>query len=225
MKLKVIALGLVASAVLASCSGGGNQGGETTPPTTGADTVAKVEQTVDPVQTEVEKTTYNVSVEESKVAWLGKKVIGDDSHNGEIKLSTGSLELAEGKLVGGEFVVDMASMTCLDLEDEAYNAKLIGHLKADDFFGVDSFPTAKLVIKSVAGDTATADLTIRDKTNEVSFPATVSVDSNGVSAEGKLVIDRSQFDVKYGSSSFFDDLKDKAIANEIELTIAVKANK
>ena len=90
------------------------------------------------------ESTNNVNVAESKVTWFGKKVTGE--HSGTIKLASGALEFKNDKLVGGSFEMDMNSIENTDLENQEYNQKLVGHLKSDDFFGVESHPKASLVI-------------------------------------------------------------------------------
>lgn len=220
MNLRVITLGLVSTSLfLASCGSGEKP--VDNKPTTEVSTTPETPVVEEVVATAV---SYMVSVNDSKVEWKGTKKIGG-GHNGEIKLSKGTVEVTGGKISGGEFEVDMASMTCLDIEDAEMNGKLIGHLKAPDFFAVDSFPTASVVIKSVEGETLTADLTIRGITNEVAFPATVTEDENGVTGEATLVFDRTKYKSQYGSESFFPDLGDKIINNEIELKISVKGTK
>lgn len=156
-----------------------------------------------------------VKTETSSVTWKGYKVTG--SHVGTIALKQGSLEFKEGALIGGEFIMDMASIENTDLEGE-YKGKFEGHLKSDDFFGVATYPTAKLVfnkVKSTGKNSyeVTGDLTIKDKTNPVTFEISVY----GNKATASLKIDRTLYGVKYGSASFFDDLKDKAIYDEFDL--------
>lgn len=161
-----------------------------------------------------------IDIEKSKITWNGKKVTGE--HSGHIHFKSGSLQFKGNNLTGGEFGVDMSSITCTDIENEEYNAKLVGHLKSDDFFGVDKFPTSKLVLTSVKkkGDSYSikGDLTIKDKTNPVEFEAK----ANGSTFTGKMVIDRSKFDVRYGSGTFFDNLGDKTIYDDFELQFDVK---
>ena len=82
-----------------------------------------------------QETTINA--EESSIHWLGKKVTGQ--HEGSISLKSGTINMIDGAVTGGNFVVDMASMSCTDLSEE-YAGKLIGHLKSDDFFGVEAHP-------------------------------------------------------------------------------------
>jgi polyisoprenoid-binding protein YceI len=161
-----------------------------------------------------------VDAAKSSIAWLGKKVTGE--HSGTINLKEGSLTFKGKKLTGGSFVVDMTSLTSTDLTGE-YQGKLNGHLKADDFFGTDKYPTSKLVFKKIADKgngiyNVTGDLTIKDVTNPINFVLTV----NGGSATTALKIDRTKFGIKYGSGSFFDSLGDKAIADEFELTVNLK---
>lgn len=165
--------------------------------------------------TPIEDGTKEVKVESSSVTWKGYKVTG--SHMGHIALKEGSLDFKDDKLVGGEFVIDMSSIENSDLEGE-YKAKLEGHLKSDDFFGVETYPAAKLVftkVKSTGKNSyeVTGDLTIKGKTNPVTFDMSIY----GNKATANVKIDRTKFDVRYGSTSFFDDLKDKAIYDEFDL--------
>ena len=162
----------------------------------------------------------NVDVTTSNIHWLGEKVTGQ--HEGNLSLKSGSLILTDGEVTGGSFVVDMNSMTCTDLEGE-YAGKLIGHLKSDDFFGVENFPEATLIFTAVEAKgngvyAVTGDFTIKGKTNPASFDLTVN--DNGATA--KVVIDRSKYDIRYGSNTFFDNLGDKAIYNEFKLDVTLK---
>jgi polyisoprenoid-binding protein YceI len=139
------------------------------------------------------------------------------SHYGTVALKSGHLEFNEGKLTGGEFEVDMTSIEVGDLEGE-YKGKLEGHLKSDDFFGIDKFPTAKLVfnkVKSTGKNSyeVSGDLTVKGKTAPVTFELSVY----GNKATANVKIDRTKYDIRYGSPSFFDDLKDKAIYDEFDL--------
>jgi len=171
--------------------------------------------------------TFKVNTEKSKVAWEGKKVGG--KHNGFIKIKSGALVFTQNALSGGTFVMDMNSITNTDLEGEM-NAKLVGHLKSDDFFGVATYPTASYVIKSVKKNddgtlTISGDMTIKNKTNPVELSAIVSVKGGSLVGKAKIVIDRSKFDVRYGSKSFFNDLGDSYIHDEFELTVDLSASK
>ena len=156
-----------------------------------------------------------IKTENSKLVWKGYKVTG--SHHGVISIKSGYLTFNEDKLTGGEFTINMSTITNTDLEGD-YKEKLEGHLKSDDFFGVEKFPTASLIftnVKSTGKNSyeVTGDLTIKGKTETVSFELSVY----GSKANASLKVDRSKFDVRYGSTSFFDGLKDKAIYDEFDL--------
>jgi polyisoprenoid-binding protein YceI len=168
---------------------------------------------------------YTVDVQKSKVKWLGTKVTG--KHNGTILIKSGEMSVKNDKISSGTFVIDMNSIVNEDLTDAGYNQKLVGHLKSDDFFGVATYPDAKLVVtKATAFKNNQADvrgdLTIKNKTNSILFTVTKSGDKY----IAKITIDRSKFDVKYGSNSFFENLGDKAISDEfnldVELVVATK---
>jgi polyisoprenoid-binding protein YceI len=153
----------------------------------------------------------------SKISWVGKKVTGQ--HEGTINFLDGLLTFKSNKLVAGTFTVDMKSISTTDLTGE-YKDKLDGHLKADDFFGVDKFPTASLVFKKITPVNATtytivADLTIKGKMNPVTF--TLVTSATGASADVK--INRAKYDVQYGSETFLGSLGDKAIYDDFDLKI------
>lgn len=165
--------------------------------------------------TNIEDGTVEVKVETSSVTWKGYKVTG--SHKGKIALKEGELTFKEGKLTGGEFVIDMSTIENTDMEGE-YKTKLEGHLKSEDFFGVEKYPTALLTFKNVKSTgknsyEVVGDLTIKDITKPVTFELSVY----GNKATANVKIDRTKFDVRYGSTSFFDDLQDKAIYDEFDL--------
>lgn len=169
------------------------------------------------------ETTIDGNITSSKVEWKGYKVTG--SHYGTIDVKSGNLEMdASGALTGGEIVIDMNTITTQDLTGE-YADKLVGHLKSDDFFGVASHPTATLKITSVAakgtpGDyKVKADLTIKGKTNPIKFYANIAeVDGKKV-ATANIKVDRTDYDVRYGSGSFFDSLGDKTIYDEFDINV------
>ncbi|WP_266204409.1 YceI family protein [Pontibacter kalidii] len=177
--------------------------------------------------------TYQIAQDQSNVKWHGTKVGGE--HMGEIKVQNGELTVAGDQLTGGTIVIDMNSITNTDLEDAEYNGKLVGHLKSDDFFGVEKFPTATFEITSASpiADAAAGqpnynvegNLTIKEKTEKVSFPATVSVDNGTVNAKADVKVDRSKFDVRYGSETLLGELGDKAISDEFTITFDVTATK
>ena len=158
-----------------------------------------------------------VKTEESKVTWKAFKVTG--SHTGTVDLESGALVFEEGKLAGGEFIVDMTTLINSDLEGE-YKGKLEGHLKSDDFFAVTSHPTSKLVFTEVAATgknsyKVTGDLTIKGITKPITFDVSIY----GSKATATMKVDRAQYDVRYGSGSFFENLGDKTIYDEFDLVV------
>ncbi|MDJ0644873.1 MAG: YceI family protein [Flavobacteriaceae bacterium] len=154
-------------------------------------------------------------IKNSKITWKGYKVTG--SHEGTLNLKSGVFEFENDRLIGGEFTIDMTSISNTDLDGE-YKQKLEGHLKSDDFFGVTKFPEASLSITKLTEASknsynAKGNITIKGNTNSIDF--TISIYGNKASVI--LKIDRSKFDVRYGSPSFFNNLKDKAIYDEFDI--------
>ena len=167
--------------------------------------------------------TSEVNLDKSSVKWEGKKI--GSGHHGEIQLQSGSLEMENGQITGGMFVVDMTSITNEDLTNEDRNQRLVGHLKSDDFFGVEKFPTSKFKVTGSTGfadgkATLTGDLTIKGNTESISF----EVEKNNNEYTATIPIDRSKFDVRYGSDSFFDNLGDNAINDIFTLEVKLVMN-
>ena len=164
--------------------------------------------------------TKNVDISKSKVSWEGKKVTG--AHDGTVNLKSGSLVFEDNKLKGGTFVIDMTSIVVTDLTGKSKES-LEGHLKSDDFFGIENHPEAKLLIKKVVslgteGDyRVNADLTIKGVTKAIKFDAKVMNNS----AKATITVDRSDFNIRYGSGSFFDNLGDKTIYDDFKLDVSL----
>lgn len=167
---------------------------------------------------------YRVNSEKSSIKWVGTKITGK-THEGTVKVIEGGIQLSGDAISAGKFTIDMTSINVTDL-DGSMKEKLESHLKNDDFFSVDKFNTANLAITSVDGDKVSANLTIKGITNKISFPAKVVIDDNGVlTASADIEIDRSKYDVRYGSDSFFDNLGDKAIDNTLKFSVVLVASK
>jgi polyisoprenoid-binding protein YceI len=161
-----------------------------------------------------------IDVSKSSIEWLAKKVTGQ--HNGTVNFKEGYLTFKKNKVIGGNFTVNMTSLTTTDLTGE-YQGKLNGHLKADDFFGTDKFPTASLNFKKITPKSnslyvVTADLTIKGITKPVTFDINVK----GNTASTTFKVDRTKYDIKYGSKSFFESIGDKAIYDEFELAVTLQ---
>jgi polyisoprenoid-binding protein YceI len=174
--------------------------------------------------------TYTISSSKSWLGWEGKKVTG--KHNGTITIKSGVFANNNGKFTGN-FVIDMNSIVNEDLKDATYNAKLVGHLKSDDFFAVSKFPTATLDITKIepytdqwgATHLVYGKLTIKGTTNEITFPSKITFNGNDMQASAEFSIDRSKWFIKYGSGSFFDDLGDKVIYDNIKFNVNLVGSK
>lgn len=165
----------------------------------------------------------------SKITWLGKKVTGQ--HNGTLGIKSGTIDITDNQINGGEFVFDMNDIKNEDIESEEFKNKLVGHLKSNDFFASSEFPEGKFVIKKVVPAAIPEDgnvqihgeLTLRGVTNPIAFPAKVTKDGSSYTAKAETVIDRTQWNLKYNSGKFFDPAKlgDKLIYNEITVGIEI----
>jgi polyisoprenoid-binding protein YceI len=167
--------------------------------------------------------TVPVNTQKSTIEWEGGSAT--TTHNGLISLKSGNLEISDGKLTGGTFEVDMTSITNLDVS-EAYRGKLENHLKSEDFFDADAFPTAQLIIVKATEEKENlyriiADFTVRDITKSIEFDATLTPSGNSYKASANFTFDRSEYEVKHRSGSFFMGLGDKLIYDEIKVAISV----
>ncbi|MBC8267059.1 MAG: YceI family protein [Flavobacteriales bacterium] len=165
-----------------------------------------------------------VNTEKSTIKWKGSKIA--ESHEGIINIQKGVLMIEHGTLVGGQFSIDMNSITNTDIESEEYRAKLEGHLKSKDFFDVEQFPTATITItNAVKGEgnsyKVVADLTIKGITHPISFDAEVNVNGLNFLATAKIKIDRTKWDITYNSGNFFENLGDYLIKDKIEFDISL----
>ena len=167
--------------------------------------------------------TYNIVQDESSLMWTGREV-STSSHYGTINFTSGQFEIADGLISQGEFLVDMTSITVQDLTGGS-KERLEGHLRSDDFFSVESFPTAHLYISSSEVISngkwmVNGFLTIKDISHPVLFEMANTTDGWNAS----LVFDRSKYNVKFRSGTFFENLGDKLIYDDIELKINLKTS-
>ena len=173
--------------------------------------------------------TISIDTQKSGLEWLGKKVLGQ--HNGTVRLKSGSVTVESGKPVAGKFEVDMASIFVSDIQDPNDNKKLTGHLKSDDFFGVNLFPTTTVeltkfepIANHAAGQpnyNVTGTVSIKGVSQPISFPATIELGEGKASAKAVVTLDRTKFNVRYGSNKFFDNLGDKVISDNFNVTVNV----
>ncbi len=177
-------------------------------------------------QTPLFAETYTVQPKDSSVKWAATKLTG--KHNGSIQVKSGTIELDGDKFTGGEATIDTTSLVVEDLTGES-KGKLEGHLKTADFFDTGNYPDAVIKITSVtpAGGSlydVAADLTIKNITQPINFQAKVEKENGSVNAHAELKIDRTKYDIRYGSGKFFENLGDKTIHDDFTLDISVKAS-
>ncbi len=157
--------------------------------------------------------------DKSTLNWTGEKVTGQ--HTGTIKLQNGWLTMKDNKITGGEFLIDMTS-----LQESERNAMFEKHIKSADFFDVEKFPTAKLVLKSSesfdkGSSIVKGELTIKGVTNPIEFKAATQKKDDGNWFFANISVDRTKWGIKYGSGSFFDNLGDKTIYDEFKVKVAL----
>jgi polyisoprenoid-binding protein YceI len=214
MKKSILAIALIAITAV-SCKSEKNK-------------VAANEEVKDIKKVENVINSYKANVAESTVSWIGSKPTG--SHNGTVSLTSGLLDIENGALKSGVFVIDMTSISCTDLEAGKGKEKLEGHLKSADFFDVEKFPTAKFEVASSEMKDGklqvTGNLTLRGTTKSITIPATIS-EADGVASfkSDVFAIDRTDFGVTYSSKKFDAALKDKFINDLMEISFDVKAQK
>lgn len=176
----------------------------------------------------IEDGSHAIHTEDSQIEWKAYKVGGQ--HNGVVDITTGDLKFEDNKLVSGKIVVDMQSIKVLDLEGE-YKQKLEGHLSSPDFFNVKEYPKATFMINDafpVGTDgkyRIKGDLTIKEDTHPISFNAQFNDKGDMIEGVADVTIDRAKYNVRYGSGSFFDNLGDKTIYDEFDLTINLNIKK
>lgn len=175
-----------------------------------------------------EKSTFKVDTKATKVKWTGEKFGGE--HYGYIKVKEGMINVDDSKISGGNFTIDMNTMTVDDLEPGEWHDKLLGHLKSDDFFSVAKHNSSKFEIFSVKDKgngtiKVSGNLTIKGIKKLISFDAKYKISGNKLTAEARIPVDRTKFDIKYGSGSFFDVAKDKMIYDDFFIDLNLVATK
>ena len=166
---------------------------------------------------------FKVTIENSFLNWKGYKPTG--SHTGTITLASGNIAVKNNKLTSGSFVANMST-----IQDADGSAKLEGHLKSEDFFDIAVYPTAKFEItKSEIKGTkiqVLGNMTIKGITKQITFPATLAVNKENVTLTSETFqINRADFNVKYKSKTFFNDLKDKFVNDEFDFQVTIVAKK
>ncbi|SFN87171.1 Polyisoprenoid-binding protein YceI [Bizionia echini] len=174
-------------------------------------------------------TKYLVDTDASTIMWKGFKPTG--SHTGTIQLESGVFTMNGDAIESGSFLVDMTSLNVTDIpEEEEDHGKLTGHLKSPDFFDVETFPASAFEVTGFTSENGkmmlSGNLKMKDVENNISIPVTITENNDSVTITSEtFTVDRSKWNIKYGSKSFFDDLGDKFINDDMELQITITANK
>jgi polyisoprenoid-binding protein YceI len=169
----------------------------------------------------MENKKFIVAAPMSNIDWKGRKITG--AHNGTIAIKAGELILDGGKLTAGKFVVDTTTIKVLDITDPVTNAQFAGHLASGDFFASAEYPEASFEITAVKNNHIEGYLIIKGIRRSIGFDAEIYVAGDTLTAMGKMIIDRTQFDMKFRSGNFFKDLGDTLIYNDFELNVHITA--
>lgn len=218
-RVKKISLFIAGLFIMASCAG---------PSEKRAEIMERLEAGEIPAEVDV----FTVDADASSVAWLGTKIGGQ--HDGTIGVHHGELYVYNGELLAGQVVIDMNQIVVLDIEDPNSNARLVGHLESDDFFSVLTYPTATFEITRLEPLSASVgenthrvfgNMTIKGITHGIAFDAMISVEGDRVNAFADFDLDRADWDVRFGSGRFFDNLGDNLIHDDFNLKLNIVAGR
>lgn len=170
----------------------------------------------------METQLFEIIPAKSHISWVGRKVTG--LHTGTVALKEGQLALVDGQLTGGNIVVDMTSIKVLNLDDPGLNARLTGHLASADFFDVANYPEAVLVITKVTGHHVQGRLSIKGITHPAGFDTAITIAGDTLSATARLIVDRTDYNIRFRSGNFFTDLGDNLIYNDFEVNVSINAS-
>ena len=190
---------------------------------------AKTKEAEKATISEVTAISYIANTETSMIEWKGFKPTG--AHNGTIAIKQGKLNVSDNAIESGKFVIDMSSIVVSDIPVEKEgNAKLSRHLKSADFFDIETYPNASFEVTSIETEDGktmlSGNLTMKDATNNISFPVSTEMKDDMLTLTSEtFTINRSKWNIKHGSKSFFDNLGDKFINDNIELKVTLTASK
>jgi polyisoprenoid-binding protein YceI len=174
---------------------------------------------------------YKIDPKQSIINWTGKKVTGQ--HNGTIAIDKGEIYADNGNVVAGKFDIDVSTIKVLDITDQGSNEKLTNHLKSDDFFSAEKHRYSKFEITNAVKDASkgpdaynvSGNLTIKGITKNITFPATINVNGNTLKAKAEFDVDRTEWDIKFRSGKFFENLGDNMINDNFTLQLDITAVK
>ena len=180
-------------------------------------------------QVSFEEGVYSVVVDRTELSWIGKE-ISTKIHTGTLNLSDGTIQIIDENTINGNITIDMSSINVTDLQGRA-KEMLEGHLRSADFFEVENYPNATLNFKSKSYNKLKnlidfeGQLTIKDISNPIFFSATLIESSPYLKAKSILSFDRSKYNVRFRSGSFFENLGDKLILDDIDVNIVLVTEK
>jgi polyisoprenoid-binding protein YceI len=213
----------MASVALSACGSNGNSTAGNSAPA-----VLDVEAPATRAADIPDDATFGIDITRSAINWTGQKLTG--SHSGKMGFDKGVITVSGGVVTEASIVVNVIQLTVTDIEDAEKNANLVGHLKSPDFFDTEAFPQATFELSAIkplgdgSGYTAYGDVTIKGITNQTEFTLNYLGKDGELHIKGSTTIDRTLFDIKYGSASFFDDLGDRAIYDDFEITFRIAAS-
>jgi polyisoprenoid-binding protein YceI len=217
---KLLALVISGLIMLAACGGGGTR-----------ENAAEISERLEPGERPENAEVRNLDTNASTVEWRASRVTAE--HYGTIGVKDGELYLVNDQLVGGNIILDMTDIVVLDLQDQGMNQKLTGHLKSDDFFSSESHPEGRFEMARITRNentdpaqpnyTISGNLTMKGITRGVSFPAWVNVDDNRLTARADFTLDRTEWDIRFRSGRFFENLGDNLIHDDFTVKLDIVA--
>ena len=169
---------------------------------------------------------YVMDNDNSSIKWTGRE-LSTKSHYGSLQMKNGSLTVNTDGTINGTIKIDMTTIDCEDLQGRS-KASLERHLRSDDFFSVESHPIATLTFKSEGGIGAgnklafNGDLEIKGISHPISFESELKSVDPKVSALVDMTFDRSKYNVRFRSGTFFQNLGDKLIYDDIEISVDIR---
>ncbi len=199
--------------------------------------VEKLSTSTDPINTipipqiTIADGKYSIKPSDISIKWLGRKIVLKDfTEKGSVMAKEANFEVINNKVISNVFIIDMTSILNAKAKAGDKQDRLTAHLKSADFFDAEKFPTATFIAKEFIASTTdvftlNGDLTVKGITNKISIPITLDrKDTKFIKAKGSVELDRTLWDIRYGSDKFFDNLGDKIIDDMFNINLEIKIN-
>lgn len=174
--------------------------------------------------------TYAINTDESTVQWTAYKTLVDGYEDVGTFPVSGTVAVNDDGSISTDATLDIANLSVTSVSGPGGTNRLANHLRSEDFFAAEEYPTSTLTTTEVVGSTSststynvTADLTMKGQTNEITFPATIGMQENSLVVQADTEIDRSRWNIRYGSPSFFNDLGDNVIGDMVDISVNLVA--